>query len=78
MRETRTIRRRTMSEYYARLYTGQLCKVIGESPEDAYTKAEERFGGKLRDIVNLKQMTTRQERKEAVKVFRKLFYGDGK
>ena len=64
-----------MSEYYARLYTGQLCKVIGESPEDAYTKAEERFGSKLRDIVNLNQMTTRQERKEARAIFRNLFCG---
>lgn len=62
-----------MSKYYARLYTGQLCKVIGESPEDAYLKAEEKFGEKLRDIVNLNPMTTKQERKEAELVFRRLF-----
>lgn len=61
-----------MSEYYARLYTGQLCKIAGESPEDAYTKAEARFGDRLRDIVSLNQMTTKQERKEAKAVFRRL------
>ena len=64
-----------MSEYYARLYTGQLCRITGESPEDAYTKAEQKFGDKLRDIVNLNQMTTKQERRETRAVFRKLFCG---
>lgn len=61
-----------MSEYYARLCTGQLCRIAGESPEDAYTKAEARFGDKLRDIVSLNQMTTKQERREARAVFRRL------
>lgn len=65
-----------MKKFYIRLKTREIRKVVASSEEDALNKACESFAKE--NVIGLADMgkpLTRDERKEAAEIFRKMFLG---